>query len=380
MAERHEPQLPHEQAEHYLFGRLTPAERQAFEARLEQSAELRALVRELEAGLVALALSAPARVAPADAWQNIQTAVARQQRWQQPLVWARWLTNGWAVATCLIVAFSLHLFWVRRIAPVATIAGNEPMVQPVPEPNTLPSVFAQIETNASILIGQNLLPTPPTTNELQMKIAQLESQLATLKQAAVPPPTNAPKGLQLVPQPTRVANHRTRLSPRMQQTLLLAVAHQLGWGNSSELPSANSTGHETSLLADGTGTPNVDFVDLPAPGESSTPPALIAANSLLDHVPADPGIEGDPTVGGVPMLAWEKNILALIDPSTLTSVNGPLTVWSVDGDGNQLIVGTVAVSGNPTVVTLPDANIAGGQQYFITVGPSNMIIGQFPQP
>ena len=89
MAEAHPYE---EQAVLYLLDRLSVDERRDFEARLAESAELRALLRELEEGSVALAMSAPRRRPPAQIWNRIERAVAQGRKHETlaPLRLAWW--------------------------------------------------------------------------------------------------------------------------------------------------------------------------------------------------------------------------------------------------------------------------------------------------
>ena len=70
-----ESHIIEDEAALYVLGQLGAAERHAFEARLAQSAELRALVGELEASTVALALAVPQHQPPPRVWQRIEDNV-----------------------------------------------------------------------------------------------------------------------------------------------------------------------------------------------------------------------------------------------------------------------------------------------------------------
>src|SRR5215212_10775878 len=93
-------QLPDDEAALYVLGGLSGEDRREFEARLAQSEELRALVRELEEGAVALALAAPRKPAPQQIWTQIEKAVAQETKStvKFPAFWFGWLRHGWAAA------------------------------------------------------------------------------------------------------------------------------------------------------------------------------------------------------------------------------------------------------------------------------------------
>src|SRR6185436_21196837 len=98
--------LPEDEAARYVLDQLGPAERHEFEARLEKSAELQALVRDLQAGTVALTMAAPRRRPPAEVWQGIQTAITEDARRKEAtaVFWktVRRQSGWWAAAACLI--------------------------------------------------------------------------------------------------------------------------------------------------------------------------------------------------------------------------------------------------------------------------------------
>ena len=72
--------LPEDDSARYVLGELTSAQRREFEARMAQSVDLRALVRELEEGMVALSMASPPRRAPQEVWTRIEKAMDREQR------------------------------------------------------------------------------------------------------------------------------------------------------------------------------------------------------------------------------------------------------------------------------------------------------------
>ena len=114
------------EAEKYVLGQLAPAERREFAARLDQSPELRALVRELEEGLAALALSAPQHQAPRAAWPNIQAKIASQPggNFLASLAGFKWLLNGWMAATCITAVLILRIAWPHLATTATNATGN----------------------------------------------------------------------------------------------------------------------------------------------------------------------------------------------------------------------------------------------------------------
>src|SRR5919108_5530595 len=111
-----DPHLPEEEALLYVLGELTAAGRRDFEARLAQSAELRALVRELEEGAEALSMASPQRRCPREVWTRIENTMTRKQRWKVVMsaFWAGWWRNGWAAAAACLVGWLLLALWANR--------------------------------------------------------------------------------------------------------------------------------------------------------------------------------------------------------------------------------------------------------------------------
>src|ERR1700704_5991512 len=125
--------LPEDEAALYVVGELTPAERAGFEARLAQSAELRALVRELEEGAVVLAMAAPRRQPPPLVWQGIEKAVAQESG--QKLILPAFWRNGWFAAAACLVGWLFYALWPSRSGPSdisPPIVASEPHSQPGP--------------------------------------------------------------------------------------------------------------------------------------------------------------------------------------------------------------------------------------------------------
>src|SRR5688572_13316894 len=118
MSELH---LIEDEATLYVLGRMTEAERGEFESRLAESAELRALVRELEEGAVAVAMASPRRRVPQQVWEGIEKAVTEKTRPHllDVSLWFGWLRNGWAVAAACLVGWLLYALWPASSSDVA---------------------------------------------------------------------------------------------------------------------------------------------------------------------------------------------------------------------------------------------------------------------
>src|ERR1051325_11597542 len=104
-----------EEASLYLLGELSDAASVAFEERLGQSAELRALVRNLEEGATALTISCPRHLPRPQTWQRIERAVRREsRRVVVPVFLGGWWRNGWAAAAACLIGWMLYAFWIHQ--------------------------------------------------------------------------------------------------------------------------------------------------------------------------------------------------------------------------------------------------------------------------
>ena len=105
-----------DQAALYVSGGLTPAEHCEFEASLAESAELRALVRDLEEGAGVLAMAVPQRRPPQHVWQRIEAVIAAEAKRKIVAVsfWSGWWRSGWAAAAVCLMGWLLYALWINR--------------------------------------------------------------------------------------------------------------------------------------------------------------------------------------------------------------------------------------------------------------------------
>src|ERR1700759_3567520 len=109
-----EPHPSEEKAAQYLLGGLSESERREFEAELANSAELRALLRELEESSVLLAMTSPQRRPPAKVWQSIERGITKSAESTEPIptFWTGRAWQGWAAAAVLLSGWLLYAFWM----------------------------------------------------------------------------------------------------------------------------------------------------------------------------------------------------------------------------------------------------------------------------
>src|SRR5258708_3293601 len=118
-----------DQAALYVLDGLNCVEREEFKTRLAESAELRALVQELEEGTVALAMAAPRRQPPGGVWKHIERGLSEhpQQSGVLPRSWFAWRRSGWAAAAACLVGWVSYAVWMNRphTAVLPLVAPNE---------------------------------------------------------------------------------------------------------------------------------------------------------------------------------------------------------------------------------------------------------------
>ena len=408
-----EPHIIEDEAALYVLGQLGAAERCAFEARLEQSAELRALVRELEAGTVALALATPQHQPPQRVWQRVEDTVAQEMKPKivASVFWSAWLRNGWAAATACLLGWLLYALWVNRAGllpgTVPLNVSQSPAITPSANsvrsetPNAAPQPTAS--SNVTNPSPQLSLQAKGQIAGLRRQVADLESQMTHLSQVLTQQQTlliepNRPRFFQLAPASTggQAGGVAAPPSPALQRALLLALARELGWlrplangKNASESQSKNSD----SVPADNL---HVEFVDLPltgrdAAGAVSAQPGvreLVAPPSAPTQIVTSLGVPADtattsesvaaaaPSTGAIPGFVSGTNVVLALDSSVAPSGASFTLLAETDNLGLQPHT-TLTLGTNPVVVTMPLTSLtstasAGGN---LAVSAGNLVFG-----
>ncbi len=347
---------PHDEANDYLLGRLTPAARYEFEKQLAEDVALRQLVRELEEGLVALALTAPQLEVPVAAWANIQSAIARPS-WR--IYWQQLFQNQ---------SFTQRLTLVGGVAAVMLLGAIWFYSLTMADPSNL----ANANNNFAVNHQAN---TSPKAHELGLVINALPGKNESLENPKpqlmlnVSKPTvavaHSPKNdLQLIAPDVGNVPSNSRLSPQMQAAMLMAAAKQMGWTRNN-LPT--------------TGEIPVEVVDVANASDTAGTTMLAAGITDSGSLPFDEFALTDAGDLGVPIMALDSNLYAAIDPATLPPNSGSILIWEVGVQGGK-IIGTVNVGDSPMIIDLLNANTFGHQNYYyFTLGLTN-VIGQFPMP
>ena len=390
----------------YVLGRLGRAERRKFQARLKESSELRALVRDLETGTVALAMAMPQCQAPPQAWENVKDAVARKAKARAFFV--TWIRSGWAAAACVLMGWLIYALWINRSPQVSEailspeIVEREPDVGVVANPDGLRALRQpHSETN--------VVPSKATTlarigevATLRRQLRDLEEQLAHMSQVMTQQQTfpSEPGQLeffQLMPAGSDGAAGRVPKppSPELQRALLIGMARELGWlrpsgtASSAAPPSPKPEKETKPETQPPTAAPTpapvaaadlgVNFVDLPAEdGSQPSTTAAIGAEEAkkLKSILAEPTTSSpetgttDSPESAIPVLRSPTNLILAIDSSVFPYPGtNTVTVWtgpqinatsSSEAPGAALIPrGSFTLRNSPTVLTIPWANVSG---------------------
>lgn len=391
MSELH---LIEDEATLYVLGGLTEAERGEFEARLARSAELRALVRELEEGAVAVAMASPRRRAPQQVWEQIEKAVTEEakSRVMDFSRWFGWLRNGWAAAAACLVGWLLYAVWADR-------AGS-PDVTPAPlasgvnvQPGGLPTDSARTETSGGTPLPRNATDTERRSPQastlavagengaLRLQNAELARQVMHLSQVltqqqALLSESGRLKFFQLGPLSDGGAGATDAVpSSELQRALFLAIARELGW-----LTSPGSTQPGSTQTNQG----GVDFVDLhPGTNETTT---RINLQSQIETQPA--GTPESPLLASVsghaiPGFVSTTNVFLAFD-SSVVPTGSDLNFWSGNSIQGFQFLGSAVLGNNRLVVAIPFANATpDGMNFTVTAGNGSgsfNVIGQYHPP
>lgn len=371
-----EPFPIEEEAVRYLLGELRAEERREFEARLERSAELRALVRELEEGGVALAAASPSRRVPSGLWSQIEKAVERERRVHPRILgwWVGWVRSGWAAATVCVVGWVLYALLVKPPGPAinSPVSGSQAAApRELQSPNSLAQrpearPATQAASNTEFAIFQARTQELAT---LRRQIAELESRLTQVSRTATQQQillseSNRLKFFQLSfgTGESSEGGAAQPISPRLQWALYTAMARELGWrsASGSATATASDSGHaEDSKVANVSG---VDFVDL-RPTSNSVASAATGSKEQTQVASTTPGSVSSNGVAG--FIAGTSAYLAF--DSLLVPSGSALTFWMTGDTGQYQALGNTTYGNNPLLITVPtSAGTGPGAVFTVT--------------
>jgi len=362
-----EPYSMEDEAARYVLGELSAEECREFGAQLERSAELRAVVRELEEGAVALAAASPSRHPPSGAWQQIEKAVAREQRGGSKIWgwWVGWVRSGWAAATVCAVGWVLYALWVKPPSP----ANNSTVVSSPAATSQVARVSPPKERGDAELIhavSNSEFVTPQASTQematLRWQILQLESRLTQVsrtvtQQQSLLAESNRLKFFQMSFSGNEGAdgNAATTLSPRLQWALYTAMARELGWQSQ-----AGKTASSASQDSGSTGQSGVDFVDL-RPATNTVASSVSTAKDATEVASASSGSISNGVAG---FISGTSAYVAF--DSLVVSTGSVLTFWMTGDTGQYQALGNTTYGNNPMVVTVPTTT-GFGQGSLLTV-------------
>jgi hypothetical protein len=357
--------IPIEEAEDYLLGRLKRAARSRFEARLGQDAALRRQLRELEEGALALAMSAPQLRPPREAWTNIQAAVTRKQQCGVlgPFLSLHWLANGWQVAGGLAVAVCLHLAAVHLSGagqkpgqPGRAGQATEKIAMVAPSEKTRQAAMEKQDTAPSVAVARERTTRSPASS-MAVAFAPARNEACREKEAA------------FAPEQEIISNHRRPIHG--QRAVSLAKTLPASQTNSPEAQAPNLAAAQPSV--------QVDYVEFTNPVAMDSTGTVTLYSGIGGEeptmAPAAPPIASNESIS---LDAAGNDLIVTIDPATLPANLGPITIWMVDAEGDQTLVGTVNLGVNPVVVDIQNADLGGDYEYTVIAGGTT-VLGYFPQ-
>lgn len=372
-----------DEAARYLLGELSNVQRAEFEARLASSPELRALIRELEEGAVALSMTSPRQLPPPETWQRIEKGIASGMRVVRlPASWIGWCRSGWAAAAACLIGWILYAFWVNRSASSnagSATAHHAPAQPTVAESPAREERAGQPSPSTAIDPKDEMLATRLRTIErLRAQLRDVENQNTQLsrsftQQQAMLAENGRLKFVQLAPPGNADGDGSTRrLSPELQRVLFLAMARELGW----------ITAGETDGVRNNTADPlGVDFVDLrPGTNRVANPPEFQRNEAAANATGGGPNTQT--AGGGIPAFVLGDSMVLALDTSLAPS-GSVVTVSTGPVGQSQQPVGTMVLGDNPVAVLIPFASTsANGQTVTVrafSAGGSS-VIGQFSTP
>ena len=365
-----EPKPIQDQAALYVLDQLSRSDRRDFEAQLASSAELRALVRDLEAGAAALAAAASRRQPPKTVWMHIEKAVAEEAKNRNffTLSLTGWVRSGWAAAAACLVGWLLYAVWINRTeipgsSSETAVAQANLLQNPAVEPMETESAErirqeAAAQSNAAL---QKLQASEQEIRALRWQLHELTNYATQLarnrdwQQLLLNEP-NRIKFFQLTPPATAASpSLSATVSSNLQRALYAAMARELGW-----VPTNAAAISEQHLSASQAG---VSFLDLRS---GNNVPAT--AQSSPSNT-GNPGLSEDSPGGGIPGFISGTNLFLAFDP-TVAPPGSTVTLITTDA-GQSTSLRSFALGENATVVALSSATASGGVLLTVTASAPN---------
>jgi hypothetical protein len=314
-----------DEAARYVLGEMDAAERCAFEAQLKRSAELRALVRELEAGGVVAALACPPHQPPPELWQRIERAMTQESRdvvviAPEPRI--HWLPYAWAAAACLVAGLLLGAWLMHNLS------GRAPAQAKVRYPSAgSGKEGTRVATTHGTLLLHEAAPGPQrnATNQTSDRPTEPVIDSASHPIQFFSGASASNSALNSPPPP-----------PDLQRALFVAMSRDLGWSSGRE-PDADD------------GVDLVDLRPLEAAPVPAPPPMVAATGSLVGFVSGD-----------TLYVAFGSNTVPRAQE---------LQFWAATPDDGEQLLGTATLGENPLVVVAP-MSIGGPNGTLTIIGVS----------
>jgi hypothetical protein len=354
-----------DKATQYVFGELSPGERQEFETLLEQLPELRAHVRELQEGALALAAASTPATPPKTVWREIERTVAHDQKQKRIHgIITGLFRNGWAAAAACVIGWIVYALWGYR--SLSNSSGTNAVAAAASSLENQRDSRINFDANSSTdanrsgpIASTTSSQTPDLTNRetmmLKHQLAGMQEQILQLSnslgqyQAALNEPSRM-KFFQLEP---ATGVEKPVISPALERAFFYALARELGW--------LSNTNYERDFNAPifsddaaSTNRPNMDFVDLRTNSVPKTfsPPAStkeLAQNSDTPPANDTPAPTATPASTVIPAFASKDSLFVAIDPSMAQ----PQTQVTLTSGSSGQLFGTATMGNVPLVIATP---------------------------
>jgi hypothetical protein len=342
------PNLSEDDAPLYVLGGLSVAERREFDAMLAESARLRALVRDLEEGAVALTLTVAPKRPPHAVWQQIEKALAKEGTVTGGVssYWTQWWRWGWAAAAACLVGWLLYAFSVNRPHSVTLAAGANSRTDAREQWVSTPPVRAPMQNQIDRRTDEAAAAQSSATSQgreiaaLRRQVVELRRQMTNLSHSLADEEASLAESNRFKVSATLDSGETeatpNKPAPELQLAIFLAMSRELGWAS----PGDTNAIFDASI---------VQFVDLRsvtnAPASEPIPIGADTGNAQTQSAPA-PGTNSL----AIPSVATQNGILIAIGPS-IAPAGSQITVSTGTDQGLQTT--NFNTGEGPSVIAVP---------------------------
>jgi len=383
--------MPMDELEDYVFGRLKPAASHQLEKQLIHDPELREQARELEEGVLALAMTAPQLRPPPESWAKIQAGVARERQYR--ILWLTlpyWPFHGWPLAGGLAMAVFLYIAAVHVTSPEQMATRSNAVTKQINKKNTPPPLpeAPRVAARESSKAVSNAV----TSDKKMPRLTYIPAQ------NAVPVKNRAVINTATVQRPGSMSASRQSAALQyagMLELVTLALAEGTGSKSPSSPTNSSATSEtpgpqdfqvsQTSTNLPGPRSSNstnsaasqeqaksanqiqVDYVQLPNPAEAVFLSPLGWNMGLGAGWSTTSASAFSFSTSGLVSMYPHGDDLWMFAPGGIG-----LMVWAEDTEGYPILLGNISSGTNPMVIYIQNAGIGMGVLYEVTATGTNI--------